>query len=59
MAQTILEARDESVVQPNGSLDRANQSEFDLTSFSIFNACLMAMVIAAPIWASIAYILMR
>lgn len=59
MAQTILEARDQSVVQPNGSPNRATQSEFDLTSFSIFNACLMAMVIAAPIWGSIAYILMR
>ena len=59
MAQTILEARDESVVHPSGSPNRAIQSEFDLTSFSIFTACLMAMVIAAPIWASITYILMR
>ena len=59
MAQTILEARDQSVVQTDGSPERAIHTEFNLTRFSVFNTCLMALVIAAPIWASITYILMR
>lgn len=39
----------------NGSIS----AEYNLTSLSLFQACLLAVAFALPIWASIGYLLTR
>ena len=64
MAQSVIEA---ARGEPCGLSDTkteqlpcsASLSEYNLTSLSIAQACLLNLAVAALIWASIAYILVR
>ena len=58
MAQSAVETHDVYSAQSTAA-HKAVDSEFNLTAFSTFRACVMALAVAAPIWGSILYILMR
>ena len=64
MAQTVIEAgtgkpRHLSDEKIKNVPRKAVSSEYNLTSLSIFNTCLLTVVFAALAWISIAYILVR
>ena len=59
MAQSAIDATELSSAQTSAPPYKAVSSEYNFTSLSIFKACVLATVIAAPIWASIAYIVAR
>ena len=56
MAQSAIETRNVSSVHHRELPYKAITTEYNFTSLSLFKACLVAALIVAPVWASIAYI---
>lgn len=59
MAQSAIETRKVSSMQNVDMPYKAISTEYNFTSLSKFKACVLAGMIAAPLWISIAYILAR